>query len=347
MERENRNRVLLIAPKYFGYEKEIVRQIEMEGASVDFLPDRPFVSPLLKAVTRLRREFVSPFADRFYRRALEKLPCDTYTTVFMIVGEAITPRTLKLLRERCRSAEFVFYTWDSFKNKRWMIPNLSFFDRRFSFDRSDAEEFGVNFRPLFYVPGLAAGGATARDASASEKIDMSFIGTAHSDRYSVVSKIRKAQPEGGVFYAYLFLQARWVFYFRKIFDHRFRGARVSDFEFSPLSKDDVHRIFARSKIIVDVEHPGQTGLTMRTLEAFGAKKKLLTTNAGVIGYDFFDSENICVIDRNCPEVPVRFLTEPYVEASPEIYEKYSLAGWLKELGFTFSENEKPDSKGAK
>lgn len=345
MKKEDQERILLIAPKYFGYEKEIVRQLESGGAAVDFLPDRPFSSPLLKAVTRLRREFVSPFADRFYRRKLDVLPCAAYTAVFVIVGEAVTPATLKLLRKKCVSAEFIFYTWDSFKNKRWMIQNLPFFDRSFSFDRDDADQQRIKFRPLFYVPGLAAHQPTPSGEKPGDEIGLSFIGTAHSDRYQVISKIRDSRPPESIFYAYLFLQARWVFYFRRIFDRRFSGAKISDFEFIPLSKDDVHRIFLRSKVIVDVEHPGQTGLTMRTLEAFGAKKKLLTTNAGVANYDFFNARNICVIDRTHPEIPRDFLTEPYAEASPEMYEKYSLQGWLNELGFISPVVNKHESKG--
>ena len=45
-------RILFMAPKFFGYETEIARALAARGALVDLLPDRPFGSPFMTAITR-------------------------------------------------------------------------------------------------------------------------------------------------------------------------------------------------------------------------------------------------------------------------------------------------------
>lgn len=102
--------------------------------------------------------------------------------------------------------------------------------------------------------------------------DISFIGTAHTDRYSVVSAIDKKLPVGAKKFWYLYLQAKWVYWFYRFTNSGFRQSSITDFEFDSISKVEVQSVFDQSKVILDIEHPKQTGLTIRTLETLGAKK---------------------------------------------------------------------------
>ena len=68
---------------------------------------------------------------------------------------------------------------------------------------------------------------------------------------------------------------------------------------------------------------------MRSIEMLGAERKLITTNAAIKEYDFYNPNNICVIDRNNPVIDKQFLSIPYESVSPELYHKYSLDGWLE------------------
>lgn len=130
---------------------------------------------------------------------------------------------------------------------------------------------------------------------------------------------------------YMYLQAKWVFWLYKVINPGFRGARPDDFKFASIAKQNVQDVFNASACILDIEHPKQSGLTMRTLETLGAEKKLITTNRDVRSYDFFDERNICVIDRQSPEIPAAFLTSPYVPVPPGIYGRYRLQGWMNEI----------------
>ena len=89
-------------------------------------------------------------------------------------------------------------------------------------------------------------------------------------------------------------------------------------------------IFKKSRCILDAPQAGQTGLTIRTIECLGAKRKLITTNTDIRYYDFYNESNILIFDDNV-DVNSAFFTNDYQDIPEEIYEKYSLRSWLKTM----------------
>ena len=320
------SKILLIAPPFFGYAQEISQSLVELGAVVDYLPDRPFEAPTLKAITRLNRNITLPFADKFYLESLERIRKKDHTHVLIIIGEALSPKLLAHMRAQFVGAQLILYMWDSIKNRKSLIENLKFFDRVLTFDIEDARNFGMQFRPLFFSNGFAPTNIT------TDSFDISFIGTAHSDRFKIVNEICSTLGSTVNQYLYLYLQAPWVFYAHKLGNPAFRGAKISQFKFTPLDKARVRNVFLNSASVLDIEHPKQTGLTMRTFETLGAQKKLITTNRAIERYDFYNSNNILVIDRDRPsKIPEGFLKEPYEAIDPVLYAKYSVNGWLNDV----------------
>lgn len=108
-----------------------------------------------------------------------------------------------------------------------------------------------------------------------------------------------------------------------------RHVPVQDVYFKSVDKQGLLDLYGRSRIIIDVQHPKQTGLTMRCFEALGAKRKLITTNTCIQGYDFYHPDNILIVDRQNPVIPASFYNVPYREIPDNIYVKYSLDNWIK------------------
>lgn len=67
---------------------------------------------------------------------------------------------------------------------------------------------------------------------------------------------------------------------------------------------------------------------MRTIETLGSKKKLITTNTEIENYDFYIPNNICIINRDNPEISESLLRSVYEDLDGELYFKYSLSGWI-------------------
>ena len=325
MKRLDGKRVLLVAPRFFGYEREIRSEIERRGAVVDWLPDRPFDTPLMTAVTRHKPEWVLPFADRLYERLLLQMDATHYDTILVVNGQTLSYKLLSTLRTSFPSATVVLYMWDSIENRSGVVANLPLFDATFSFDPLNARQYGMRQRPLFFSKGFE------RPPDDDFEYHLSFVGTAHTDRYAVVSRLRRSLLPELRSYWYLYLQAQWVYHAYRVSNQAMRQARRDEFQFVPLNRMALQSVFLRSLAIVDIEHPQQRGLTMRTFETMGSHKKLITTNARVRDYDFFNDNNICVVDRAEPRVPSAFLDSPFVSISPELYRRYSIEGWVDEV----------------
>lgn len=319
-------KVLLIAPAFFGYEMEIKKRLESLGAVVDYFDDRPssraWSKIAIRIMPRLQRREV-----REYFNDLLKRTHSGYDFVLIIKLECMPLDILLELRRINSAATFIYYSWDSIKNNQNIKNAVQVFDSAFTFDERDTAAFDIlKFRPLFFLNEY-------RDLPVgSGAYDLSFIGSAHSDRYRLTKKIKSAiNSERFKTFFFLYVSSRWVFSLRRLFMPAFWGAKTSDFSFKPLSKSDILGIVAESKAILDFQHPNQTGLTMRTIEMLGARRKLITTNANVKNYDFYHADNIAIIDRKAPMIPAGFFAKPYVPLTPQLYEKYSIDGWLAEV----------------
>ena len=323
--------ILFFAPRFFGYETEIYNMLVSQGNSVDFLPDRPFDNSLSKAFFRYSPSTFLPVADKYYEKAIHSLAKTNYDLILVIQGEALSTNTLKILKNAYPRARMVYYTWDNFSNKPGLIKNVTLYDRSFSFDKEDAKKYDMGYRPLFFLDQFAEHEIKTTSSSVVD-IDLSFIGTIHSDRIKVINSIKLCLLTTDInFYTYLYLQAKWVFYFRLLFDANFKGAKKNDFWYEPLSKKIVSEVFRRSHAILDIEHPKQSGMTIRTFETIGSRKKLVTTNPSVVDTDFYCSENIHLIDRRNPSIPIDFLRSPYKPIPSDVMHNYSLSSWLNEL----------------
>ena len=94
---------------------------------------------------------------------------------------------------------------------------------------------------------------------------------------------------------------------------------------------EISEIENSSGVVLDIQHPRQTGLTMRTIEMIRAEKKIITTNPDVSKYDFYNPNNILIIDRKNPKLDVSFFRTKYQPIPKSIYEKYSLNKWIDDV----------------
>jgi len=319
-------KILFIAPAFFGYEKEIKNRLEALGSSVDFYDDRPSTRAWHKIAIRVMPSLVKGAVRDYFNEILKRSDRD-YDFVFIVKLECMPVDILSALRKLNQRAKFVYYSYDSVKNNRNIRGAVHLFDAAFTFDPEDAGTLeGIRFRPLFYLNEYRS------LPSAQLKYDLSFIGSAHSDRYRLVRKVKSALPNNSAnTFFFLFMQNRWICLLRRMLMPAFWGASEKEFAFVPLRKPDVLSVIAASSAVLDFQHPNQTGLTMRTIEMLGARKKIITTNASVKKYDFYHPENIAVIDRKNPVIDPAFFSVPYVQLPPDLYEKYSIDGWLREI----------------
>lgn len=321
-------RILLFCVKFFGMENQIRLELEKLGATVDYFDERPANSFLVKTLIRINRNLLGKYINKYHQSIIDKTRKIQYDYIFFIKGEAFSEKNLKSLFKAHPNAPTIIYHWDSIANNNNAKRLLKYFDHKFSFDRRDCETYGMNFRPLFYYREYK----DIAQRSYVKQYDMLFVGTAHSDRYKMVSALKEQiEQAGGNAFTFFFFQGKIMFYKYKLTHPEMKALPMSDVNFKPLSKQEILDLYAKSRIVVDIQHPKQTGLTLRTMETLGSNRKLITTNTDICTYDFYNPNNILIVDRENPVIPKDFLDSPYQPIPPHIYDNYSITTWAKEI----------------
>lgn len=322
-------KLLLIMPKFFDYPEQISEELKNMGYEVDFFDDRPSTKGIVKAIIRVNKNLINGYIKRYFEYMMKSIGNKKYDIVFLISGQSLSfsEDMIKKLRENQKQAKFILYQWDSLKNFPYILKVHKYFDKIFSFDKEDCKSYDdINFLPLFYSKKYANIGNLKNK---KYKYDFCFVGTAHPKKYKFINQMSKQLT--AVYknqFIYFFFPSKIVYYYRKLKNSEFKKASIDEFHFKPLKGKELDNIIADSKCILDSPQDGQLGLTMRVFEAFGANKKLITTNENIINYDFYKPENIYIY-KDKFDFQSDFFKKDYIYPDKGIYKKYSLENWLK------------------
>ena len=95
-----------------------------------------------------------------------------------------------------------------------------------------------------------------------------------------------------------------------------------------INQEDLGEFYNQTNVILDLVRDQQTGLSFRIFEAMAYQKKIITSNAAVRNYDFYNPNNILVLDENNLQIDAHFFTTTYQPIPDEIYQKYTLSHWV-------------------
>jgi hypothetical protein len=320
-------RILLIGPKVFNYEREIAGALQRRGAVVSYLNDRPSEGAWLKALLRLFPRVGWLWGDRHYSRWLASEAPAAIDTVLVLKGEGLSPRMLRRLRAHYPAARFILYLWDSIANTPGATSRFGVFDLLYSQDPKDCRTHpALRYRPLFFLRQYQNASSARGPASGCF-----FLGTLNGDRPKVLGRIATALEGVSPLEYWLYVRSGVELRLRWFVDYALRRLDPRRLIRTPRSAEDIARRFATAEAIVDIEHYRQSGLTIRTFEALAAGCKLITTNRRIEQESFYDPGRILIIDRERPVVSEGFLHSEAPPLPANFFSKYSLDGWLEEL----------------
>ncbi|MCQ2519097.1 MAG: hypothetical protein MJ107_01060 [Lachnospiraceae bacterium] len=321
-------RIILIASR--AYYLQIEEEIKSLGATCITITDKPNDGFWDKVLGRLKfKPYINGPLCSHYEKKIDAIDGDI-DYVLSVRGEYTPISVLDKLRNKFPNAKLVLYMWDSIINNKGIEKKWDSYDEVWTFDRKDYLQYKdrLKFLPLYYCEKVLP----EDYEKAEKKYDIAFIGTGHEDRVSIIKAVDEQCREKGLkFYYYIYMPHIFVFYYNKLFNPYFSHVKKKDVQFGFLPLSEVYRIYSEASCVLDVESSTQTGLTMRTIEILGLKKKLMTTNKDVVNYDFYDDNNVCIFDRNNGKVDVSFFDREYHELSEKIYNKYSLREWVLTL----------------
>lgn len=319
-------KIIFFGPKTFGYENAIVSELEQLGAEVTFHSHLPSEHPWVKAIFRLFPKLAWRYADRYFISWLNQHGPATCDLVFVVKGEGLTPNFLQHLKKRYPNSRLILHLWDSLVNCKHIQLKFPYFDSMSSFDPSDCKKVSqFRYRPLFFLDKYLN-----REQNNTGQ-GVFFIGTLNGDRPQVISRLVRSWMSTSDFKYWLFVRSRLELTLRKLFDKSLKQIEESHLIYKSMSAEAISQNYNDCAAVLDIEHPNQSGLTMRTFEVIASGKKLITTNRKIVEHDFYDPARICVIDRNNPTIPDDFLKAPTPALSEDFIAHHSLRGWILDI----------------
>ena len=319
-------KVLLFSPygctKHYG--QAIMAELQKRGAQVDEYDERPSQNALMKIVIRLFKKKVPQIFNNYIKNVIKKNADKDYDYILICRGEAFTPYSIATLRAAYPKAKVILYLWDVM-NQCKMKDVLDACDKCMSFDPVDARENNIGFRPTFFVDDYLK----VEDKNEST-YDLLFIGTLYVPRHELIKFLDdKFEKQSLNFFKYLYVPG--LLKYMKEFIFHFPFYPISKVKFSPISLDGTIKLLDDCKSILDVNPPYQISLSTRAHEAMAARRKYITTNKHIMDYEFYNPNNIFVVDIKNPIIPKEFFETPFEPVPDKILYKYSVGGLVDDL----------------
>ncbi len=320
--------LLILCPQFFSYHEAILEAAIRSGMSAHWVDARGSSSILYKGALKLAPNFVRGSSQAPIWEALGSIPSlDQLTDILIVKGDGIAPATLKSLRRQAPQARTTLYLWDSLRNTPGALELSKLCDRTITFDPIDAAAQGWGFLPLFSrMPDVEV----SVGQNESWDWDWSFVGSIHSDRHRVLKRLAASLPRTRHF-IHAYVQSRAVQLLRSLRDPGLLFPGAVGLSFQILEPAEYQRIVSRSRAVVDIEHPRQVGVTMRTIETLLSGRKVITTNPQVLDYDIFDPTRVALIDRVNPRLDPAFLEIPFLPIPSGVAGRYCVDNWLKRI----------------
>lgn len=316
-------KVLLIAPKFFGYDEHIKKAIEENGHTVYIIHENVDEANIyIKFLCKLFKKHKQKICEHFLKKKLNTLSYK-FDHLIVIRGAYLNIQMLQHLKSNNPLKKTVMYQWDSINNNPNGLQICQEFSNVFTFDKNDASNYNWNYLPLFYIK--------RNEQALHNEYDYAFIGTLHSNRLDVFLQL-KQYCKNNNYNLYAYLYTNLLSYIKNLFfckNSNFLN-NLSNIHFKPLTVEKVFEIYSKTKIIVDYTHPKQVGLTMRTIEALANGCKIITNNKNITTENFYNANNIMLYSDKLIELNKDFFNSKYLNDS-ELINNYNITNWVKYL----------------
>ena len=323
----NGKHILMFSPygatKHYG--EAIRTELESRGAIVKEYDERPSQKALTKIILRLFNKNIPQIFNVYIKNVINQNKDLKFNYILICRGEAFTPFSIKHLKSSFPDAKIILYLWDILKTTN-VANNISYCDKAMSFDPEDVySNENLEFRPTFFINEFK----NVIDNPNPSK-DIVFIGTLHSNRNRIITNIKdKLSIQGINMFTYLYVPSRIVYV--KDYIIKYPYININKVNFKPMSILNIIQVLNNAKAVLDINYSNQKSLSMRAYEAMAARRKYITTNPEIKKYDFYNPNNILVIDINNPIVPRDFLETPYEIVNDEILKNYSVSKLVEDL----------------
>ncbi|MBV8328188.1 lipopolysaccharide core biosynthesis protein rfaS [Chryseobacterium sp.] len=318
-----KKKILFIAPDYYGFNEVIFNGIKKH---TDF-----DVSMAISATNERYRyrnfyeRLENFFSKTFLRKNLKNIKkrehlirqmnqSDFYDYILVNRPDILDQEMYDIVQKKGGKKIVVF--WDSFSKIDGQKETIPYYDLAFSFDADDCKNYNLKKISNFYF--------NEELYSPNPVHEIVFLGTfdkRFDDLTQIINQMNKEH-----------IDIKSFIYHPRDFsvDPQIENNIIKIPNIIPFNES--YKVNEKGKILLDLAHENQSGLSFRPFDALGSEKKLITTNKAIKNYDFYNPNNIFVIENiNNIQIPSEFFTSPYEKVEKNIREKYSFKNWINTI----------------
>lgn len=228
----------------------------------------------------------------------------SYDTV-IIHASLLTPMVVKYIRSKNKKIRIIVWYWNPIAKSEKIESFLPYDCEIWSFDESDTKVYDVNHNTQYYFNDI-----TLKEETITN--DVLFVG-GDKGRLSFLKEIECKLIEHEVRTDFHIVSASNI---------------ENDTYKKRISYADILKKIECSKAILDVVSENQTGLTLRPLEALFLERKLITNDKRIIERDFYNPNNIFIIESDDLNTINNFINSPFEPVTEEILNKYDFDAWF-------------------
>lgn len=312
---------LLIAPKFNGYYKDIINSLDKLGYETSFEKDQVDDTTFSFIKKKVCKKAIVKSTTKYVNHICQKYD-NSFNIVIVILAYSFSKIDIVHLKNKFSMAKFIYYAWDSVDNFPIIKDLAHECDICFSFDDKDCKKYNFKFLPLFYVRKEAQ--------TQTKEFDYSIIMSMYPTKIAYYEQIINSIPKHYNGVKYIVIKSRiFYLYFKIKYHDLFKKFKMKDFKYHALNRDEVYKIYSKSKVVFDIPLKNQNGLTIRTFEALALHCKIVTTNKNIENYSFYNSKNIFLYTQN-KQIPESFFQKPY-DMSSDISNEYYIDNFVRKL----------------
>lgn len=309
-------KITVLSLDLYGFNEFIAKELQKKEIDVTYINSAEFKYNY-KNFTERSKNFLS---KTFFKRNLKKLKQTEFVLnkisndiqdVTLVIDPAHFNHTI-LKEIRKKSKKLIAYNYDSMVQLPLPSDKITYFDEIYSFDKNDCEKYQFKFITNFiYIP--------KEEIKPNFDLKVFTIQSKSQDRMHTINKIANELDRLSI--------KNYEFH---IYGKPSNNANKNIIFFNErISFDFFKNKMKNAEILLDLVRKGQNGLSFRIFEAMALQKKLITTNKNITRYDFYNPNNILVIDTDNISIPASFLNSKYEPLNEQIYQKYTLENWIQ------------------
>lgn len=317
-------KICVISFDYWDYDHYIVKALTKKGVQshhikIGEIKHDNFREKANNALNKMffQRNLKHEKRQKYVIDTLEKI--GHQDQILVLNPDVFTNETLHFVRKKTN--KLITFLYDNLT--RFPVQGkLHFFDKIFSFDDKDVQEYG--FQKLCNYNYLGS----PKQYNEVLDFDMFYVTSFDKNRNKIIFPLVERLNR-------IAAKFQIVVVGKKVWHHKLKYILIADqkkipvlFRRKTIDSGIIFDFYKRTRTILDLMRVGQTGLSFRVFEAMALQKKIITNNVAIKDYDFYNPNNILVLNDDFSNLTMDFLQSPYQEIPNEIYTKYTLDSWV-------------------